>query len=250
MAKIFAVSNHKGGVGKTTSTINIGAALTSLGKKVLLIDLDPQCNLTQSLGIRNPELTIYDYFKGNENISTTEIKRNLFVIPSSLDLSVIEMEIGAEPGREQILKEIIGRVSHRFDYVIIDCPPSLGVLTINALTAADSVLIPLSAEILPLRGLARLNDVISKIHKRLNPNLQIGCVFMTRFDQRKILNREIAEKVKEFFGDKVLDNVISENVALAEAPGKGMDIFLYNNKSKGASDYLDICKEMLERKVA
>ena len=179
---IYAISNHKGGVGKTTSTINIGAALANKKKKVLLIDLDPQANLTQSLGIKESEITIYDNLKGEQLISPIEYKSNLYVLPSSLDLSAAEIELSSEPGREYILKEILVRLKDKYDYILIDCPPSLGLLTINALTAADFVIIPMQAEFLPLRGLAKLNEVIEKIKARLNPNLEIGCVFLTQFD--------------------------------------------------------------------
>ena len=246
---IYAISNHKGGVGKTTSTINIGAALATKKKKVLLIDLDPQANLTQSLGIKESEITIYDNLKGEQLISPIEYKSNLYVLPSSLDLSAAEIELSSEPGREYILKEILVRLKDKYDYILIDCPPSLGLLTINALTAADFVIIPMQAEFLPLRGLAKLNEVIEKIKARLNPNLEIGCVFLTQFDSRKILNRDVAESVSGFFGKKFLNSKISNNIALAEAPSQGKDIFSYNRTCKGAEDYIQVVEEMLDNKV-
>ena len=224
---IYAISNHKGGVGKTTSTINIGVALSLQGKKVLLLDLDPQANLTQSLAIKHSEITVYDNLQGEKIISPQEYKKNLFVLPSSLDLSAAEIELSSEPGREYILKELISKVENKFDYILIDCPPSLGLLTINALTAARFVIIPMQAEYLPLRGLAKLSEVIEKIKKRLNTNLEIGCVFLTLYNSRKILNRDIAKSVSEFFGNKFLDCKISNNIALAEAPSHGKDIFSY-----------------------
>lgn len=250
MSKIFAISNHKGGVGKTTSTVNLGAALALKGKKTLLVDLDPQANLTQSLGIKNIEISIYENLTGGKAAVPIEVKKNMYIIPSSLDLSAAEIEMSAEPGREYILKDVLSQLKQKYDYILIDCPPSLGLLTINALTAADSVLIPLQAEYLPLRGLAKLTDVIGKIKSRLNPTLDIGCVFLTQYDPRKVLNRDIAENVKEFFGEKLLNTKISSNIALAEAPSVGKDIFLYNKSCKGALDYSDLCDELIKMKVA
>lgn len=250
LAIIYAVSNHKGGVGKTTSTVNIGAGLVNKDRKVLLVDLDPQSNLTQSLGIKNPEITIYENLRGEKIIHPIEVRKNLYVLPSSLDLSAAETELSSEPGREYILKDILSKVSDKFDDILIDCPPSLGLLTINALTAAKFVLIPLQAEYLPLRGLAKLTDVVNKIKSRLNPELEIGCVFLTQYDPRKVLNRDIAESVKDFFGDKLANSTISNNIALAEAPSVGKDIFLYNKNSKGALDYEELCNELIEKKVA
>lgn len=250
MVKIYSISNHKGGVGKTTSTVNIGAALVIKGFKVLLVDLDPQANLTQSLGLKNIESSIYENLRGDKKINPIEVKKNMWVLPSSLDLSAAEIELSSEPGREYILKDILQSIKDEFDYILIDCPPSLGLLTINALTASDYVLIPLQAEYLPLKGLAKLTDVINKIKKRLNPTLEIGCVFLTQYDPRKVLNRDVAQSVKEFFGDKLLDNTISSNIALAEAPSQGKDIFLYNRNCKGASDYQELCDELFQKRVA
>ncbi|MEY3403494.1 MAG: hypothetical protein RLZZ86_3110 [Cyanobacteriota bacterium] len=246
---IYAISNHKGGVGKTTSTINIGAALALKKKKVLLVDLDPQANLTQSLGINKAEITIYDNLRGEKLISPIEYKNNLYVLPSSLDLSAAEIELSAEPGREYILKEFLSKLKDKYNYILIDCPPSLGLLTINALAAADYVIIPMQAEYLPLRGLAKLTEVINKIKTRLNMDLKIGCVFLTQYDSRKILNRDVAGSVEEFFGNKFLKNKISSNVALAEAPSQGKDIFSYNKNCKGADDYVVLVDEIIKNGV-
>lgn len=246
---IYAVVNHKGGVGKSTSTINLGAALAKRGKKVLLVDLDPQANLTQSLGIKNPEITIYENLKGEKLLAPVEYKNNLYVLPSSLDLSAAEMELSSEPGREYILKDILEQLIKKFDYILIDCPPSLGILTINALAASKYVLIPMQAEYLAMRGLAKLTDTIKKIQKRLNPNLEIGGLFLTQYDARKILNRDIAGNISDFFEDKLLNTTISSNVALAEAPSQGKDIFSYNKNCKGALDYNDLCAELIKKKV-
>lgn len=246
---IYAISNHKGGVGKTTSTINIGATLANRKKRVLLIDLDPQANLTQSLGIQNSEITVYDNLRGEKLISPVEYKNNLYVLPSSLDLSAAEIELSAEPGREYILKELLSNLKTKYDYILIDCPPSLGLLTINALTAANLVIIPMQAEYLPLRGLAKLNDVIRKIQARLNISLAVGAVFLTQYDSRKILNRDIASSVAEFFGKNFLENKISNNIALAEAPSEGKDIFSYNKHCKGAEDYKRLVEEMIVKEI-
>ncbi len=246
---IYAISNHKGGVGKTTSTISIGAALANKGKKVLLVDLDPQANLTQSLGIKDVQISIYENLRGEKIIHPVEHRNNLYVLPSSLDLSAAEIELSAEPGREYILNDILSQLINKFDYIFIDCPPSLGLLTINALTAADYIFIPMQAEYLPLRGLAKLTEVISKIQKRLNSKLKIGGVFLTQYNSRKVLNRDIAESVSDFFGDKLLNSKISSNVALAEAPSQAKDIFIYNRNCRGASDYEDLCNEIIKKGI-
>lgn len=247
---IYAFSNHKGGVGKTTSTINVGAVLAKTGKKVLLIDLDPQANLSQSLSVSNDtETTIYNHLKGDKNFSPIEYKKNLHVIPSSLDLSVAELELNTEPGREYILKEFLSGLAEKYDYVFIDCPPSLGLLTINALVAARYALIPMQAEYLPMRGLAKLTEIISKIQKRLNKELEIGCVFLTQYDVRKILNRDIAESVSAHFKHQLLDTRISNNVTLAEAPSSGKDILSYDKNCKGALDYTALVKEMIQKAI-
>ncbi len=250
MVKIISVSNHKGGVGKTTSTINIGAGFAAKGKKVLLIDLDPQANLTQSLATKENAPTIYENLRGDESIQPVKYKENLYLVPASLDLSASEMELSAEPGREKILADILDGIKESFDYIFIDCPPSLGLLTINALTASDAVIVPLQSEYLAMRGLTKLTTVIEKVARRLNKNLHIGAVFLTQFDSRKVLNRNVAESVQEHYKDKLLTTKISNNIALAEAPANGQDIFLYNKNSKGAQDYRALCEELLERKVA
>ncbi|MDC0344930.1 AAA family ATPase [Alphaproteobacteria bacterium] len=247
--KVVSISNHKGGVGKTTSAVNIGAGLVERGKKVLLVDLDPQANLTQSLSTQLNTSNIYEVLRGEEAAQPTKYKNNLYIIPSTLDLSGAEMELISEPGRERILSDALDGLKDSFDYIIIDCPPSLGLLTINAFTASDVILVPLQAEYLAMRGLSKLNSVIDKIRKRLNKRLKIGGVFLTQYDARKILNRNIAESVSEVFSGKLLETKISNNVSLAEAPATGQDIFLYNKNSKGAKDYRELCNELSSRGV-
>jgi len=248
-AKVLCFSNHKGGVGKTCSACNIGAGLAKRGKKVLLIDLDPQANLSLSLGIKDSENGIYELLTGNKDVedSIYTIIENLDIIPSSLDLAGAEIELSSEAGREVILKEIIERVADKYDYIIIDCSPSIGLLTTNALTASDEVIVPLQAEYLSLRGIEKLTDIIGKVKKRLNKDLKIGGVFVTRFDSRKILNKQIAGAIDEHFNGTVFKTRIRDNVSLAEAPSSAVDIFRYNAKSNGAEDYKLLCEEILSR---
>jgi chromosome partitioning protein len=248
MSKVISISNHKGGVGKTTSTINIGAGLNKLGKKILLIDLDAQANLSQSLGLVNQDKTIYGALKGEYNLQPIEIVKGLDVIPSTLDLSGAEVELSGEAGREYILRELIEPIRGSYDYILIDSPPSLGLLTINSFTASDEIYIPLQAQYLALQGLAKLVEVIDKIKKRLNKELKIGGVFITQYDSRKVLNRDVVATIQAHFKDEVFSTKIRDNIALAEAPTQGVDIFRYNPKSYGAEDYLALCREVLKTK--
>lgn len=247
MIKVIAIANHKGGVGKTTSSLNIGAGLARRGKKVLLIDMDPQANLTQSLGVKEPEFTVYGAIRGQYELRTMEVHKNLHLVPSTIDLSGAEIELSAETGREYILRELIEPLRNSFDYVIIDNPPSLGLLTVNCLTAADEVFIPLQAQYLALQGLSKLLEVIEKIRKRLNKQLELGGVFITQFDKRKVLNRNVVETIESHFEGAVFKTRIRDNVALAEAPTRGMDIFRYAPDCYGAQDYSDLCKEIIKR---
>jgi chromosome partitioning protein len=248
MSRVISISNHKGGVGKTTSTINIGAGLNKLGKTVLLIDLDAQANLSQSLGLTDQEQNVYGAIKGEYKLQPVEILKGLDVIPSTLDLSGAEVELSGEAGREYILRELIEPLRSSYDYIIIDSPPSLGLLTINAFTASDEVFIPLQAQYLALQGLTKLIEVIEKIKKRLNKELRVGGVFITQYDNRKILNRDVVATIEAHFKNDVFKTKIRDNIALAEAPANSLDIFRYNPKSYGAEDYLSLCKELLKRK--
>ncbi len=263
MCKIICLLNQKGGVGKTTCVLNIGAGLARLGKKVLLVDLDPQANLTSSLGIKADELkmSVYDLLKkdaslnevllGQKSINSQSSILNsqlpqLFLIPSSINLSGAEVEFSSVAGREFLLKEALNGPS-QFDYILLDCPPSLGLLTLNALTTARKVYVVTQAEFLALQGIRRLLETVDLVKKRLNGDLEIAGVIGTRYDRRKVLNREIIDKLKNHFGPRLFNTLIRENIALAESPSYGEDIFTYKPESSGAKDYRDLCEEIIQR---
>jgi chromosome partitioning protein len=250
MTKTIAILNHKGGVGKSCTSQNLAAALKLRKKKVLLIDLDGQANLTESMGlsIEEPQ-TIYGAMKGEYPMPLVETPSGLTLVPSCLDLSAAESELINEPGREMILKGLIAQTvfdHHNFDYIIVDCPPSLGLLTLNALTAADFLIIPVQAQFLAMRGMAKLMKVIRIVQQRLNPTLKIGGIVITQFDGRKTLNKSVSELIREAFGEHVFDTYIRDNVSLAEAPVRGKNIFEYCPRSYGAQDYLALSKEVLK----
>jgi chromosome partitioning protein len=247
--RTIAFINQKGGVGKTTSTVNIGAGLSKLKKRVLLIDLDPQAHLTYSVGIQAHEVerTVYDLLRGEVKAEKVITERyGLQIIPATLDLSGAEMEFSGVAGREFLLREALDGIND-FDYILLDCPPSLGLLTLNGLTTAKEVFIPLQAEFLALQGLSKLLETVEVVKKRLNKKLKITGVIGTRFDQRKKLNKEVISKVQEHFGDKVFKTMIRENIALAEAPSFGQTIFEYQANSYGAEDYLALSKEITKQ---
>ena len=246
MGNILSISNHKGGVGKTTSTINIGAGLNKLGKKVLLIDLDPQANLTQSLGITEPERTIYGSLRGDYSLQPIQILEGLDVIPSTLDLSGAEIEMSGEAGREYILKELTDAIRGSYDYILIDSPPSLGLLTLNAFVASDRVLIPVQAHFLAVQGLSKLLEVIGKIQRRLNKDLIVGGLFVTQYDQRKVLHKNVYDYLRDNFKALLFWSTIRDNIALAEAPSVGLDIFRYSPRSYGADDYTSLSVEIIK----
>ena len=251
MTKIIAVLNHKGGVGKTTTTINLAAALQQKKKRVLAIDMDGQANLTESFGLSiEEEQTVYGAMKGKYPLQLVETAGGVTVVPSCLDLSAAEAELINEPGRELILNGLIGKLleNRKFDYILIDCPPSLGLLTLNALTAADYLIIPVQAQFLAMRGMAKIMNVIATVQERLNPKLAIGGIVITQFDKRKTLNKSVAELVKDSFCEKVFKTVIRDNVSLAEAPIKGKNIFEYSRNSNGAKDYMALAQEVLKLK--
>jgi chromosome partitioning protein len=247
MGIVISLLNHKGGVGKTTSAVNIGAAMVELGKRVLLIDLDPQANLTISLGIPPQKVTIYEALRGESELAPHTRKPGMDVVASSLDLSGAEMELINEAGREYLLREILAQLIDDYDYVVIDCPPSLGLLTLNALTSSRYVLIPLQTQFLAVQGLAKIKQVIDKVRARLNTSLEMAGVIPTMHDGRRVLNREVLETIQKYFQDRVFETIVRENVSLAEAPAHRKDIFEYSPKSTGATDYLDLTKEIIER---
>ena len=221
--------------------------MVELGKKVLLVDLDPQANLTLSLGIPRQKITIYEALKGEGELTPYTVKPGLDVVISTLDLSSAEMELINEAGREYILREIFDPFREDYDFILIDCPPSLGLLTLNALTTSDFVVIPLQTQFLALQGLAKIKQVIQKVKLRLNKGLNIGGVIPTMYDARKVLNRDVVETIQKYFGPLVFDTYIRDNVALAEAPAQRKDIFAYNRNSPGAQDYLSLAQEIIGR---
>ncbi len=252
--RVIAVANQKGGVGKTTSVINIGYGLAKLKKNVMLVDLDPQAHLTYSLGIEAHNLpkSAYDLLKNECN--TEEIVQTIdgvTVLPSSLNLSGADLELSGVPGRERLLKEGLERYldKRRFDFIFIDCPPSLGLLTLNCLTTANEVFVAIQTEFLALQGMVKLIQTIDLVKKRLNPFLEITGVIGTMFDPRKNLSKEVVAKLQENFSDRFFKSLIRENVALAEAPSHGKHIFSYKPTSIGAGDYMRLSKEILKQKT-
>ena len=244
LGRVIAIANQKGGVGKTTTTINLGAALAELGRKTLLIDLDPQAALSVGFGINSYELeeTIYSALvepdsTSLESVTYHEIRPNLDVVPSNIDLAAAEMELIATIGREYVLKEVLEPVRERYDYILIDCAPSLSLLTINALTTADSVLIPLQCEYLALRGMRMLIEMIERAQKKLNPSLKILGILGTMYNARTIHAREVIEEVRSVFGDKVFDVVIHNSIKFAEAPVVHKPILEYARRHRGAVAY-------------
>lgn len=248
-AKVIAIANHKGGVGKTTSVASLGDALALKGKKVLLIDLDAQQNLSYSLsGNEDPDMSVYDTLVKDRELPIVNVRKNVDLVPASLELARAEIDMATKIAREGILKSALENNLTNYDYVIIDCPPSLGIVTTNALVAADEIYIPLTAEALPLKGLTMLDDVISEVKRRVNPKLELGGVFFTRYNNRK-LNKEVVSMIEQRYGDKVFSTKIRENIALAEMPLSGNSIFEYDSKSNGAKDYMSLAKEVIKRTV-
>ena len=246
MTRIIAMINQKGGVGKTTSVVNLGAGLARLGLKVLLLDLDAQAHLTYSLGINADELqyTIYDLLTGQAGIEQVLIEQHgLSIIPASIALSAAEIELAAEVGRESLLKNALQNLNG-FDMILLDCPPNLGLLTLNALTAAYEVFVPLQAEFLSIKGLNKLMEMVEKVKKRVNPSIKITGIIPTQYDSRLKLHNEIMQNLREHFADKVFNTVIRRNVALAEATSFGQPIFDYAPRSFGSQDYMSLCREV------
>lgn len=246
MAKIIAFANHKGGVGKTTSVANIGAALALHGKRTLLIDLDAQQNLTFCFLKEDVEVSVYDSLIGEAALPIINVKPNLDLTPSSIDLARAELDLNAQVSRELLLKNLLEEIQEEYDYILLDCPPSLGIITYNALATATDLYIPLTAEALPYKGLTMLEDVVSLIERKINKGLQVSGVFVTRYNNRN-LNNAVLEKIKTKYGSKVFDTKVRENIALAEAPLTGKDIYEHAPDSNGAKDYTALTEEIIAR---
>ena len=250
MGKIISVANQKGGVGKTTTTVNLGTILAKKGKKVLLIDADPQGNATSGLGVeKDVEKSVYDILVNDtevEEVCEDTMIKNLKVCPSNINLAGAEVELVSMMSREQRLKEKLMKVKDEFDFILIDCPPSLGLVTLNAFTASDSVLIPVQCEYFALEGLGQLLNTINLVKKHLNKGLYIEGALLTMYDIRTNLSNQVVKEVKKYFDNKVYKTVIPRNVKLSEAPSYGMPITLYDPKSKGAKCYDKFTKEFLK----
>jgi chromosome partitioning protein len=251
--KTICIFNQKGGVGKTTTNINLCAYLAMQGKKVLTIDIDPQGNTTSGLGFdkKKIDLSIYDLLTSDisirETIKECELINNLYVVPSTMELVGAEVELINRSNRENMLKEKLKEIEGEFDYIFIDCPPSLGILTINALTASDTVLTPIQCEFYALEGVGQLINTIGLVRKSLNKKLEIEGIILSMYDNRTKLCNEVVSEVKKYFNDKVYDTTIPRNIRLAEAPSFGLPIMLYDDKCKGAEAYAELANEFLNR---
>ena len=252
MGRIIAIANQKGGVGKTTTAINLSASLASLGKKVLAIDMDPQGNMSSGLGVDKNEVekTVYDLIIGNIGIEECiyeEVIENLDVLPSNIDLSAAEIELIGVDNKEYILRDEVNKVKEKYDFIIIDCPPALSMLTINAMTTSDSVLVPIQCEYYALEGLSQLIHTIELVQERLNPELEIEGVVFTMYDARTNLSLQVVENVKDNLNQNIYKTIIPRNIRLAEAPSYGMPINLYDPKSTGATSYMLLAEEVIHK---
>jgi chromosome partitioning protein len=250
MGKIIAVANQKGGVGKTTTSVNLAASLAVEEKKVLLIDADPQGNATSGSGVPRvmSRKTLYHAIAAGELLENVILPTELpllFVVPSDKNLAGAEIELVETKGREYIIKGLLSEIKDKFDYIIIDCPPSLGLLTLNGLTAADSLLVPIQCEYYALEGVTELFDTLARLRRGLNPQLVIEGLLLTMYDERTNLSAAVAQDLRDFYGSQVLKTVIPRNVRLAEAPSYGKPIILYDIRSRGAESYIQLAKEIL-----
>lgn len=252
MARIVSVANQKGGVGKTTTTVNLGASLAFEGKKVLLIDIDAQGNATSGIGIRKADVEqdIYDVLVNEVPIRETILstsRENLSIVPATIQLAGAEIELTSMMARESRLKSALSEISDDYDYILIDCPPSLGHLTINSFTASDSILIPVQCEYYALEGLSQLLNTVRLVQKHFNPELKIEGVLLTMYDARTNLGAEVVDEVRKYFRENVYDTIIPRNVRLSEAPSHGLSIIDYDIRSRGAEVYQALAKEVLTR---
>lgn len=252
MVRIISVANQKGGVGKTTTTVNLGACLAANGQKVLLVDIDAQGNATSGVGIRKPDVTkdIYDVLVNEVPIAEATLqtaRENLAIVPATIQLAGAEIELTSMMARESRLKLALSEVQDQYDFILIDCPPSLGHLTINAFTSSDSILIPVQCEYYALEGLSQLLNTVRLVQKHFNPTLAIEGVLLTMYDARTNLGAEVVEEVRRYFREKVYDTIIPRNIRLSEAPSHGMPIIDYDPRSRGAEVYQALAKEVLAR---
>jgi chromosome partitioning protein len=251
VGKIVAITNQKGGVGKTTTSINLGASLAANDLRVLLVDFDPQGNSTSGLGIdKNPEiLTVYNALLGGMAIDKAIVKTEcdgLDIVPADKNLVAANLELVDVPAREHRLKEVLSEIQSNYDYILIDCPPALDLLTLNALVAAQSVLIPIQCEFFALEGISQLMDTIDKVREAFDHNLKIEGILLTMYDERTNLTRQVADDLRDFFKDEVFHTVIPRSIRLAEAPSYGKPILMYDPRSKGAESYIKLAKEIQE----
>lgn len=250
MAKVISIANQKGGVGKTTTAINVSSLLAAAEKKTLLVDIDPQANSSSGIGVNSHTPSVYEVLIGTKNINDVIINTYMpfmDILPSNINLVGAEIEMVDFPNREKLLKDALFDASQNYDFIIIDCPPSLGLLTLNALTSSDSVLIPVQCEYFALEGLGQLLNTINIVKKHFNKDLSIEGVLLTMFDTRLRLSQQVAEEVRKYFGDKVFKTVIHRNVRISEAPSFGKPIILYDAASKGSKNYMSLASELLER---
>ncbi|CRH20272.1 ParA family protein [Carnobacterium maltaromaticum] len=250
MARIISVANQKGGVGKTTTTVNLGACLAYYGKKILLVDIDAQGNATSGLGVRKADVEkdIYDILVNETPVAEVVLetsRENLWIVPATIQLAGAEIELTTQMARESRLKQALAKVSDDYDYILIDCPPSLGHLTINAFTASDSILIPVQCEYYALEGLSQLLNTVRLVQKHFNPDLKIEGVLLTMLDARTNLGYEVVDEVKKYFRERVYKTIIPRNIRLSEAPSHGLSIIDYDARSRGSEVYLELAKEVL-----